>query len=1143
MPKSFLSLILISLIPFAGCRRNAGIPEPGSKHYRDLVSAFYVGLAGLQAGEDVRAKQGLTLASQIAPGEPASWANLGLLELRQQQYEQALQDAEKADKLAPGNSRIQALLGLIESKRGNLKEAVGHFRNAVASNPQDVKALYALAGETERQGSPESDAESRRLLLQILHLQPNNQAVLLDVIRLSAKLGDAAAVTQQMSTLQKLTSSWPEVAKHQLNTVTATAAGNIRAAAVQVQFLRNLLVRDISFRQDQDAIRPPANTLGEPFVRFIRIAPLSSEPAPSDTNLQFAPKQTASPANGMNVTWAGAIVLDARADPRVFWADRSTLHLDQGSNLGLPGAAGSALTRNSIATGDLNYDFKTDIVIATAGGLRIYQQGVSPLFTDVTGKTRLDPQIINGAFTGAWLFDIDLDGDLDIVLGTIQGPPVVLRNNGDGSYTTIRPFPAGNGMKDFATADIDGDGDPDVAIIDRNGNLSIFGNERLGNYRLRPPAVGAGLQLAAIKSGDIDGDGLMDFVALASDGRVLRISDTRSGQAWDTSELLRTDGANRSAGSLVIADLDNNGSLDLIIGKQVLLHDSKGFTSLTKHLDGECQAVLDSSSTGRPDLLVLVKSADDSSSLLQLVNRGTKAYKWQTIRTRAAQTAGDQRINSYGVGGEVEVRSGLLTQKQSIVSPVLHFGLGDNAEVSLARIVWPNGQLQVEFDLKPDATALAQQRLKGSCPFLFAWDGKRMRFIKDCAPWSPALGLHVNAQKVAGIYQTQEWFKIPGEQIQPRDGFYDLRITAEYWETFYIDHYSFLAVDHPNGTEVFTDERFAVPPPSLRLYGTGATQPFASARDDRNNDVHDIVATMDGRYLDTFGRGRYQGVTRDHWVELELPASAPKSGPLYLIGSGWLHPTDATINVALGQSSDPSPQGLSIEVLTANGKWKLKRAGLGFPAGRIKDVVLNLSGLFAPTGPRRLRLRTNLEIYWDRLAWASGIADDQLKVQRLQLAGATLGYRGFSRMTQANSSSPELPDYASVVERGPRWHDLEGYYTRYGDVRPLLEKIDNRMLITNAGDELSLRVPVPATLPKGWRRDLIMIGDGWIKDGDFNSVFSRTVLPLPYHGLKEYTVNSQSLEEDPAYKLHPEDWKAFHTRYVSPELFTRALWH
>ncbi len=193
--------------------------------------------------------------------------------------------------------------------------------------------------------------------------------------------------------------------------------------------------------------------------------------------------------------------------------------------------------------------------------------------------------------------------------------------------------------------------------------------------------------------------------------------------------------------------------------------------------------------------------------------------------------------------------------------------------------------------------------------------------------------------------------------------------------------------------------------------------------------------------------------------------------------------------------------------------------------------------------PRKLRLRTNLEIYWDQLAWAAGLPDTNTRVQRAPLTTAALGYRGFSIIDVANASSPEIPDYNRLEGSAQKWRDLEGYYTRYGDIRELLEKTDDRMVIANAGDELRLRFAELPAAPAGWKRDFVMVGDGWIKDGDYNSMFSKTVLPLPYHALKTYTRAPGRLEDDPAFCLHPGDWQQYHTRYITPEWFLRALWN
>ena len=105
-------------------------------------------------------------------------------------------------------------------------------------------------------------------------------------------------------------------------------------------------------------------------------------------------------------------------------------------------------------------------------------------------------------------------------------------------------------------------------------------------------------------------------------------------------------------------------------------------------------------------------------------------------------------------------------------------------------------------------------------------------------------------------------------------------------------------------------------------------------------------------------------------------------------------------------------------------------------------------------------------------------------------------------VNQANASSPELPDYNRIAASTQIWRDLEGYYTRYGDVRDCWPAIDDRYVIMNAGDEISLAFPATAPAAAGWVRDYVIAGDGWIKDGDYNTTYSRTVQPLPYHAKK-----------------------------------------
>jgi hypothetical protein len=82
-------------------------------------------------------------------------------------------------------------------------------------------------------------------------------------------------------------------------------------------------------------------------------------------------------------------------------------------------------------------------------------------------------------------------------------------------------------------------------------------------------------------------------------------------------------------------------------------------------------------------------------------------------------------------------------------------------------------------------------------------------------------------------------------------------------------------------------------------------------------------------------------------------------------------------------------------------------------------------------------------------------------MMRVPASSAELAYRGFSQTRSPRGESPETPDYERLENTLPRWRDLTGYYTRFGDVRELVERVDDRYVIMNAGDELRLRFLPP----------------------------------------------------------------------------------
>jgi Flp pilus assembly protein TadD len=264
-------LLAATLIALSvSCNSSSKFPQKNSKAYSDVVSAFYVGLSALQVGDDVHAESRLSELTRLIPGEPAAWANWGILALRQRNYDAAAQRFQKAQELAPNNDQIYSLMGQLESQRGNSAQALTDLRKAVELNPQNLRATYQLAEETERQRASDGEAQFQKLVERILIAQPNNLAALLELARIAAKQGDAATVKSAVEKIAAQASGWPPEVQRQLKVVqTAVSSGDLHTAATQTTFLRNVLMRVPDYRLSLRAIKAAPGEEAEPFTRFL----------------------------------------------------------------------------------------------------------------------------------------------------------------------------------------------------------------------------------------------------------------------------------------------------------------------------------------------------------------------------------------------------------------------------------------------------------------------------------------------------------------------------------------------------------------------------------------------------------------------------------------------------------------------------------------------------------------------------------------------------------------------------------------------------------------------------------------------------------------------------------------------------------
>ncbi|MGH7475848.1 MAG: CRTAC1 family protein, partial [Longimicrobiales bacterium] len=923
----------------------------------------------------------------------------------------------------------------------------------------------------------------------------------------------------------------------------AAAAAELSEAAAELAVLQAELQPLPAFRADRDALLIDPGGADLLLTQFVLLPAPTARPAPPDTGVRFV-AEPLDVGDGPSA-WVRALSLEDDAPLAMIAAKPSGIWVgtdpESAPTLALGHASTEPLARSAVATLDYDYDFRMDLAVAGPGGFRLLRQDDGGGFTDVSAEA-LPRAVATGDYVGVWAADLDMEGDMDLVLARADGPPQLLVNRGDGRFETRAGLDEVAGLREFLWADLDADGDPDIAALDADGRLHVFRNQRQAAPQFEADPLPAELgSIHAVALADLDHDARLDLILLDAAGRLRLLS--RGEEGWQVTDLGEWPGyepGGVASTRLFAHDFDNNGVIDLVgstpAGSLLWLSTAEGLVA-QRRFDSRVTDVADISGEGRLDLISV--SRDGAASWL--ANRGTRDYFATTIRPRAAGTTGDQRINSFGIGGEIEARAGLSYQKQPIQGPTVHFGLGPEPQVDVARIIWPNGTVQAEFNLSAlNESAVARQRLKGSCPWVFAFDGHDMRFITDFL-WRTALGLRINAQGEAAVIHSEDWVRIPGDRLAQRDGLYDVRITAELWETHFFDHVALLVVDHPDDTEIFVDERFTLPAPVPAVHAVEPLRAVARATDHRGRDVTDRIRRLDEVFLDTFERGPYQGVAAEHYIELELGADTKSDGSLWLVASGWVYPTDSSINLAIGQGEHATPRGIQLEVPDGRGGWTVVERDLGFPAGKTKTMLIDLTGVFTEGAERRLRLRTNMEIYWDRIAWAAGRPDAAVWTRRLSAASAELRYRGFSAVRQAGRTSPELPDYQTIAATTPQWRDLVGYYTRFGDVRPLIETVDDRYVIMNAGDELALRFPALPDPAPGWTRDYVLIGDGWVKDGDYNTGFSTTVLPLPYHGMTDYSNAPDRLQDDPGYLRHPQDWELFHTRYVTPREFHRAL--
>ncbi len=770
-------------------------------------------------------------------------------------------------------------------------------------------------------------------------------------------------------------------------------------------------------------------------------------------------------SRGWDATNSRMLILDTggsgKADLLVWSAERVIL-LKHGSEEVKASGLESLRGVVNIAAGDFDNDGLPDLCVLTASGATVFHNDGNKFLKHA------DLPETSGTMRALWL-DYDHDNDLDLLL--FGAKPVLMRNDGDGKFeerTAAFPFIAGRAL-DATTFAVRGDTaarDVVVSYADRAGVL--YRDKLSGTFEaIDLPELKAGMD--SLEAQDVNHDGLLDLVSYRPTPQALihSVDDANSPKVMFKA-------ANQSPATLSPARADFNGD-------------------------------------NREDYARLLPDGS-----LHLYTNASSDERWVSVKIQGVKNT------KQAVGATVEMKAGPYYEKRIAQGVPLAFALDGRADVDTIRITWPNGLIQNEPHQKKGELKIAEaQRLSGSCPMIFTWNGEKFEFITDVLGVAP-----LGASSGDGSYfpvDHDEYVQIPGSALKPLNGKYQVHITEELHEVSYLDQVRLIAVDHPAAVSVYTNDKFKSPPyPEFRLFGAENKIHPVHATDAHGENATARVVKEDQSYPDAF-RHNAAGVAELHTLHLDFGKAAP-GNKAALVLNGWVDWADGSTFLGASQGG----HGLIfpyLQVKDSSGKWQTVVADMGIPSGKPKTIVVDLTDKFL-SGSREVRIVTNLCVYWDEVFLIDDAREPRLKLTSLDAAGAATHFRGFSKaiVDQAHRQ-PERFLY-DEVRPVSNWNPTPGLYTRYGNVLPLVTAVDDRMVILGSGDELTLEFSsggLPA-IPAGWKRDFLLLVDGWAKDSDANTAFSESVDALPFHGMSGYPYKKSSYPSDEYHKRYEREY-------------------
>jgi tetratricopeptide (TPR) repeat protein len=1027
-------------------------------------------------------------AYKLDPSLAVAELNKGIALLNQQKLPEAEEALQQAVIKDPENPRVWYNLGLVHRGEAKTAEAIADFQKVLKIDPTDPDAYYFLGTfYSQQQDYPKA-------------IEAFQQALKINPLHASAEFGLARALQR---------------------------SGKTDEAREHLKRFEYLTHNKIS--------APITLTYGEQGRYSVAQDVITNEPAVAPMiPVTFVPQELGAGKTGTG----GVCMLDVDGDGR--WdilslgegdtAIRIFRNLGDGKFKEDPSSQyGLALKGQGVscAVGDYDNDGKNDLAVALRDRVVLFHNEGSGKFTDVTAKDGISPM---NEPAGMTFVDYDHDGDLDLFItgkrvasAKDSTDNVVWRNNGNGTFTNWTKeagFGSAGATTSVVLSDINNDRAVDLAVTGEGGAPVVYLNQREGPFKAMPLYDVTGLApTAGVYVLDFNKDGWMDVALTHAGAPGISLWRNVEGKRFERVPLPITD-ATKGWGVTAI-DFDNDGWIDLAAvvdtpkGIELRVFRNKGaqgFEDVSASLGLDKLKLHDPRALIAADLdnglaadLVVTQSGGDP---VVLHNDG--GNKNHALRIDLKGLAD----NKTGLGTKVEVFSNGLWQKFEVAGgagylsqgpPEILAGLGKNTNADIVRMLWPTGVLQDEIDVavnKP-ASFLELDRRGSSCPTLFAWNGERYEFITDVIG-AGVIG-HWISPTSKNTPDPDEWVKIDGSKLRAKYGYLSVRFGEPMEEVNYIDQLRMVAVDHPADVDVYPDERFLDNPPfaSGKTVATSRPHPSAGAWDDHGHDVRQLLSARDHQYVRDFTNLPYAGFANTHTLTLDLGKWTPQN-PLRLFLSGFIEYFSATSMYAAWQA-ELKPISPYVEAQMPDGTWKRVVDEMGFPAGLPRTITVDLSGKL-PTGAQRIRITTNLQIYWDQVLVDNGPArESALRATELPLASATLGFRGYPRQVDGETPGDLTYYYEQASTTGP-FSRFRGSYTQYGDVTALLTSIDNHFAIFGTGEDIDAEfdAAVLPALPQGWKRDYFFYANGFVKDMDFYEATPFTVADMPFHGMSTY---------------------------------------